>query len=840
MNQIPKSLRARYWFYAVVLGLVMLGTTLWAYRNLAGIQAETASNLEIRSQLAERTRTIRVLLLDSYKSLDVFLLEPNLKQYRQQVSLKLGAAVEEATLLRKRLSSLDFAENGPDEHLIENLQRFRKEAKILFDTRMDTNRQYPSLAVGNTTLQPNRDRMNNAISLAVQEASSENKNKTDPEVYKELILVRHIWGQLISNNRMYLANRVGSFDEKALPVQERGIETLMGELQQRVQELKTYDQQGRLGFEASAAVDDMLEALRNWFAGWQKVRVIHNSGEWRIDSKIMREVIAPLVGEISGNLEAIENRISKAATQDIQLVSQAADQQTHVFWVTSAIGVFFILMLLVTMDALLLRPIEAMVRALKAEAFGKGVVDLPSVDSRETRDLVDAFSEMRNQVHQRQFELEHQATHDALTTLPNRVLLHDRIEHNIRLSRRAEQMFALMVIDLDRFKEVNDTLGHQVGDELLIEVGKRFQTKLREIDTVARLGGDEFAVLLPECTEEDAEHVANKLVTALEPVIQIGEMQLFINASIGIAFYPVHGLDTQTLLKHADVAMYVAKQNQNRYSLYDPERDDYSIRQLALISDLRIALEQNDLQLYYQPKIGMHDGKVLGVEALLRWRHPEFGMIPPPQMIDIAERTGLIRPLTYWVIEQAACQCQVWREAGHAFHVSVNLSVHTLRDTELVDRVHALITKCSLPPSSLFLEITEGAMMDNPLLAIDALSRLDRMGVNIAVDDFGTGFSSLAYLKQLPVDELKIDKSFIMDMLEDQDDLVIVRSIIDLAHNLGLQVVAEGVETSETNARLRTMGCDVAQGYFFSKPLPADELEKWIVNEAPGIQGQEV
>lgn len=839
MNQIPKSLRARYWFYTVLLGLGMLGVTLWAYRNLAGIQAETASNLEIRSQLAERTRTIRVMLLDSYKSLDVFLLEPSLKQYREKVSLQLSAATQEAIRLRKSLTSLGFGQEGSDQQLIRNLQRFGKEAEVLFTTRMDTNRQYPSLAVGNEILQPNRNRMNNAIALAVQEVNAENKNRTDPEVYKEIISVQHLWGQLISNNRMYLANRVGSFDEDALPVQERGIETLMGELQQQVQELKAFDQQGRYGFETSAAIDDMLDALQNWMAGWKQVRVIHNSGQWRMDSKIMREVIAPLVGEISGNLEAIENRISKAATQDIQMVSQAANQQTQVFWVMSAIGIFFILMLVVTMDALLLRPIEAMVRALKAEAFGKGAVELPNVDSRETRDLVDAFSEMRNQVRQRQVELEHQATHDALTTLPNRVLLRDRIEHSIKLSRRTQQMFALMVIDLDRFKEVNDTLGHQVGDELLIEVGRRFQSILREIDTVARLGGDEFAVLLPECTEVDAVQLVNKLLAALEPVIQIGEMQLFINASIGIAFYPEHGMDTQSLLKHADVAMYVAKQNQSRYSLYDPEQDEYSIRQLALISDLRMALEQNDLQLYYQPKIEMLGGQIIGVEALLRWKHPEFGMIPPPQMIDIAERTGLIRPLTYWVVEQAACQCQAWRTVGHDMHVSVNLSVHTLRDTELVDRVHAVITECGLPPSSLFLEITEGAMMDNPLLAIDALSRLDRMGVNIAVDDFGTGFSSLAYLKQLPVDELKIDKSFIIDMLEDQDDLVIVRSIIDLAHNLGLQVVAEGVETAETNARLHAMGCDIAQGYYFSRPLPADEFEKWLEAASTTMRSKE-
>ena len=455
---------------------------------------------------------------------------------------------------------------------------------------------------------------------------------------------------------------------------------------------------------------------------------------------------------------------------------------------------------------------------------------LPVVRSRETIALVDAFNEMAKRVHKRQSDLEYQALHDALTALPNRTLLQERMAHHIQVARREHRHLTLFMIDLDRFKEINDTLGHHVGDKVLIEVGLRITTHLREIDTVARLGGDEFAVILPDTDTEHAIEVAKKLLAAMKAAFQIDELHLYLGMSIGISSYPDHGVDVSTIIQHADVAMYVAKQNQSGYSVYDASKDEYSIRRLELINDLRNAIDSNSLQIQFQPIINMLNDEVKGVETLLRWKHESFGMMPHDQIVDLAEQTALINPLTYWVLENALMQVEKLHTKGFYIEVSVNISVYNLKDREFVDKISDIISKYNIETSYIVLEITESAMMSNPIHATEILTELDEMGLRLAVDDFGTGFSSLSYLKQLPVDELKIDKSFVIGMQNSTSDEVIVHSTIELAHNLGLEVVAEGVENKATYNKLKDYSCDTAQGYYMSKPMPLDALEDWLEN----------
>jgi diguanylate cyclase (GGDEF)-like protein len=828
MKYLTSSLHTRYLLFAISISTVMLVAAFWAYGNLATIRTETAKNLEIRNQLVEKARQIRLQLFIGYQSIDVYLLEPELDLYKTRATESIAQSIQSTRQLATHPWVVTNHRAGLLDELWKHLTELQNETEKLFEIRNDVEKQYPSLAVGGNVMQPNRNRFNNAIAVAMNEVHLEKKNETDFDVYETIEETRHLWTQVLSNFRLYLANRVGSFNEDALPIQEKGIETMYGELRAKLQTLAEMDQAGRLGFESSAAVEEMIDAGDKWFTGFLEVKKIHNSGEWRIDSKIMRETIAPLVGQISSQLELLENTFSDFASQDVRLVSDAASRQSLVLWLIAGFGLIFIIVVVISMEALLFRPIATVVRALKAEAFGKEVKELPDVHSRETQDLVDAFTEMRKQVHSRQNELEHQATHDALTTLPNRVLLYDRIEHDIALGQRMNQQLSLLIIDLDRFKEVNDTLGHHVGDKLLVEVGARFKQVLRDIDTVARLGGDEFAVLLPGNDPETAQYVAQKLTDALDQVFDINSLPLYIDASIGIAMFPDHGNDAQTLMKHADVAMYVAKQSSLDYAFYNPQEDQHSIRHLAMVSDIRDAIEQDLLSLHYQPKLNIKSGNIGGVEALLRWHSSGFGNVPPLQIIEIAERTGLIIPLTNWVIDHALRQCRQWRDKGHNLGISVNLSVHNLWEPDLVNYIESKINKYELPASSLCLEITESAMMANPGQAIDVLSRLKQMGVRLSIDDFGTGFSSLVYIKQLPVHELKIDKSFIFDMDNDASDIAIVRSTIDLAHNLNLDVVAEGVETDSSLDTLTQMGCDIAQGYYLSKPLEAKELEVWL------------
>jgi diguanylate cyclase (GGDEF)-like protein/PAS domain S-box-containing protein len=424
--------------------------------------------------------------------------------------------------------------------------------------------------------------------------------------------------------------------------------------------------------------------------------------------------------------------------------------------------------------------------------------------------------------------LRHQALHDALTNLPNRTLLYDRLEQAIRSAHRNHSSCALLLLDLDRFKEINDTFGHHCGDLLLQEMSLRLQRALRQSDTIARLGGDEFAVLLPHTDEAGAVHAAEKLQKALsEPIELEGDpvgTPVDVQASIGAAVYPRDGEDADTLMRRADVAMYLAKRVDQNCSLYDANRDPYSPTRLALISALRHAIDNDLLDLYYQPKVDLKSGRILGVEALARWPHPQFGFIPPDQFIPLAEHTGLIRPLTLWVLDRALAQCRAWQDAGLDLSVAVNLSARNLRDPDLVSAISGSLQAWGVEAGRLVVELTESVVMSDPDHATEVLGRLHDMGVQIAMDDFGTGYSSLAYLKRLPVDEIKIDKSFVLDLADNDEDCFIVRSVADLGHSLGLDVLAEGVENQQSVRLLAMMGCDLAQGYHFGRPVPAREL----------------
>ena len=469
---------------------------------------------------------------------------------------------------------------------------------------------------------------------------------------------------------------------------------------------------------------------------------------------------------------------------------------------------------------------------LGAEAMQAGASDfvlkgqwsrlLPAV-RRELR-----AAELRRSHRQAQTTLQQMAFFDGLTGLPNRNQLYDRLLQAVRADRRDGKPLALLLVDLDRFRDINDTLGHHQGDLLLRQVGERLKLALRETDFIARLGGDEFAVLLPLARVEHATLVAGKIIQTLERPSLIGGLPLAVEPSIGIALFPEHATSADTLLQRADVAMYRAKQDGSGFVIYHAAIDEHNPQRLALMGELREAIDHNQLALHYQPKIGLNTGRVVGAEALLRWNHPTRGFVPPGQFIGPAERTGLIRPLTLWVLDTALRQCAEWRRAGIALPVSVNLSARNLHDAELPARLMELLQAHGADPSWIELELTESTLMADPARALDTLTRLHALGLRFAIDDFGTGYSSLGYLRQLPVSAIKIDKSFVLGMETRKDDSVIVLSTIELAHHLGLDVIAEGVETRSAWDRLFAMDCDTAQGFYMSRALPAAEFVRWL------------
>jgi diguanylate cyclase (GGDEF)-like protein len=425
--------------------------------------------------------------------------------------------------------------------------------------------------------------------------------------------------------------------------------------------------------------------------------------------------------------------------------------------------------------------------------------------------------------------IEHQALHDSLTELPNRLLLHDRVAQAVLAAERDGDGLAVLLIDLDRFKEINDTLGHQSGDLMLREIGGRLARTLRASDTVARLGGDEFAVLARGVGGPGAAlEIATKLRETLHAPLRVSDLSLEVEASIGVALYPQHGTDVETLLRHADVAMYLAKEARTGAELYSTDRDQYSPERLQLIGELRRGLEQGELVVYYQPKIDVATGRAGSVEALVRWRHPDRGLLAPDQFVPLAEHTGQIRALTRHVLNEALSQCRSWLDQGLELGLAVNISGRDLLDLHLPGEVADLLVRWRVPARLLELEITENTILSDPDRTHGILRRFRELGVRLAIDDFGSGYSSLAYLKRLPLDVLKIDKSFVLNMEASDSDAAIVRSTIDLAHNLGLEVVAEGVETREVLSALEHLHCDAAQGFHFARPLPPEELTVWL------------
>ena len=442
---------------------------------------------------------------------------------------------------------------------------------------------------------------------------------------------------------------------------------------------------------------------------------------------------------------------------------------------------------------------------------------------------------MRINIGAQQAEIRNLAYRDRLTGLPNRARFREAVQREIDSQGAVMEMgrgdVAIVMLDIDRFKHVNDVLGYSFGDLLLVAVAKRLgEQDLRLGDMVARLGGDEFAVLLTQSNAQQALAMAQRIAKSFERPLAIDDQTVDLSAGIGVACWPIHGDDADTLLSSAEVAMYAAKSRTTGIQLYDPALDSSSAQTLSLLTQLRQAVEQGELRLFLQPKIRLSDSSVVAAEALVRWQHPVRGLVPPLEFIPFAEQTGFVRQLTLWMLDQSAALAQRLRAQGRQLRISVNLSTRDMLDVDLPMRLDQILERHAVQADMFCLEITESAIMDDPQRALSILDKLSQRGFTLSIDDFGTGYSSLAYLKRLPVDELKIDKSFVMNMQEDDDDAKIVRSTIDLAHNLGLKVVAEGVENGAILAHLRELQCDEAQGYYLAKPMPHETFDDWCVS----------
>ena len=563
--------------------------------------------------------------------------------------------------------------------------------------------------------------------------------------------------------------------------------------------------------------------------------VLYRSPRWSHDEDSDTHLVAeqPL-----GALTPARTSFVIAVNRDIQpLNASLADTTRQITAAATAVALLAVLMLWLALRRVTVQPLQKLITHLRRVRSDKNHLGEHVVveGNAEVAELGAGFNELTTRLKELYENVENIAFTDPLTKLPNRTLFHERLREAIENAKQDYKPFAVFIMDLDRFKDINDTLGHQAGDELLQQVAARLRSKLRDIDTLARMGGDEFGILLPTVNEKHAAMAARMLLQALRMPFQVAEQALDVGASFGIALYPDHGVDANLLIQRADVAMYAAKNSNSGHAFYDGKQDHHSPTRLTMLGELRHAVEQEQFVLYFQPKVNLKTYQVTGVEALVRWNHPRDNLVLPDTFVPLMEQTGLIRSLTPWVLTESLKQGQALQDQGLPISISMNLSVRDLQDPYLADAVDEQLAALQISPRWLELEITESAVMTDPDRAFEVLTRLSSMGLRIAIDDFGTGYSSLSYLKKLPVSTIKIDKSFVLGMTRNENDAAIVRTSIDLGHNLGLEVVAEGVETEDVLKRLSELGCDTAQGHYISRPLSAAEFTEWLKQSSWGL-----
>lgn len=827
------SLRVRYLAAASAMVVLLLAGAFVANAYVNHVTARNASSLQSRDEITNIISRFRGALWRADAALDEIMISP-----RDSHQLLVRASLDEARAGLESMTAHQAIDAARTRDRVDGLrsgfETLSRNILELTQRRRDPNWVWPMLPfISTTNLEANQE-FESAAGIALRELRIGEDNAENRELYRRFDDVRDLWRLQILNFRAVII-RFAGLNSVDMISQERNIELIHGQIEAQLEALGGLAEEGRLDLEAEDALERMVESARHWDSGFQKVKALRVSKIWRNDVHYAEQNVRPLQEAILNDLSRLETDIGAWSSKNIHAVEHAANQINMELWALSGLAIVFVILVYNMLGRTVLRPIARIAEALSTEGRDVADISLSKRGSSEIFTLVAAFNTMQRQIHHRQVALQHQALTDSLTGLPNRALLRDRLEQAVNVAQRNGTPLAFMLLDLDRFKEINDSLGHLSGDAVLRQVALRLAECLRESDTVARLGGDEFAIISTVGDIREIQTFVERIVEAIERPVGVDQHKLYVGVSIGIAVFPDHGGDAETLIRHADIAMYSAKRGNKDFAFFDSELEEQGVAKLALLNDLRAELKNpsGQIELFYQPQVNLRAGNVKNAEALLRWVHPEMGHIAPEQFISMAEQTGFIKALSSWVIERAISDCANWLTIWDELGVSINLSAWDLEDDELPQRIALSLKKNRLPPEMLTLEITESAVMNDPIKARGVLERLNAMGVAIYIDDYGTGFSSLAYLKLLPVHGLKIDKSFVTDMMNDENDGIIVRSTIELAHNLGMSAIAEGVESREALLALREAGCDSVQGFYIARPGTLDNMRSWLAKYSP-------
>jgi len=823
---IPHSLRERYIVLTILLGLFILSTVFFFYSDIVKNSHQLTRDIEKINQERNQLEIIYSNLFLSHRNVDLFLNDPLQGDYIKPTQQLINNSIEGIKDLIQTMND-DQKKAAQFAKLLEkNLYTLQQNVSTLFEIRLDIKRQFPGMALSANKMTPALKAVDSYYELLKDEIENGEFEPVSKKLYPTLLQSHIDWVSQVSQVRIYLANRLASFSSEILLAQVETYTNKHNEFNLSINKLaELYSNED--SFEGPAFVELIKLNAEKWHQIFIQVKALSELETWRGDIYYKKNRFNPLIDKITGLIKSVDDILIIEQNKIIENQKINAETLTKLLIAIIILFLFFISSIIWSLDWMIFTPIKQVVSALRSTAFDQEAPKIMAANTTEIKPLIDAFLEMDEQVKFRQNALEHQTLHDHLTGLPNRLMLNERLEYQIIQAEREKQKFALFSIDLNHFKDVNDSLGHIAGDTLLTNVAQRLAKQVRKNDTVARLSGDEFSIIFPNTNREQSAILAKKIHDGISQSFKINEKDINIGLSIGIVNYPNDGTDKISLLKHSDIAMYFSKKNKIPFAYYDSNEDIYSSNRLSLINDLRQAIESDQLEMYYQAQVDVKTKKIKGAEALLRWKHPKYGFIRPDKIVELAEYEGIIHQLSSWILKNSIKECGVWHQNKHSLSVSINLSVYDLLNHSLDEQVLRLLERYKVSSHFLTLEITESGMMDNPARSIEMLEKLNRRGIKLSIDDFGTGFSSLAYLKKLPVHELKIDQSFIFNMDKDESDAVIVKSTIDLGHNLGLKVLAEGVESEEVLNIINSFNCDDAQGYLFSKPMSSEDF--WVL-----------
>lgn len=830
------TLRRRYVAVILVISAALSILAYFAWYKVDNLTSSQLQEIEHRARADNELANVILQLHRLETVLQRFILQPNdeNKKSINRAFLLHDSAINKLrgnAWIRQEHARLDILR-----HIETDRGKLFNEIESLIKVRLDGTHSFPAINIMRERMFRHHNQFLASLNYLIMEVSENLSKPANLGLYQNLIEIRYTWQSLVSEFRLLVAYSLGMFShnpQRDIRPHKTNIELGINRLQLLIDKLNKYQKQHQSPLLNDKSLTDIQQQFTDWNNAYAEVTTTFNPGQWRHDIVLLQKNIDPVFEHIRAHTSNLERELDIASTQNITDLTIVAHNLSDSIIIIVVCIILSGLLGFIVFNKAILTPIAQVATALKDEAMGKQKTEVPLSTALEIQQLSDAFYEMQRQIRNRQAHLDHMAHHDALTQLPNRLLFHDRLEQAIFRAERDATIVGLLFLDLDRFKKINDTLGHDIGDRLLKIASSRLTSTLRSTDTVARLGGDEFAIIAENINStEQLSAMAGKVLSAFITPFQIENYELHVSVSIGITTGPGDEKNVDALIKNADIAMYYAKDaGRNNYKFYSSEMASQVASHLTLETQLRHALDNNEFELYYQPIINLKTGSMISTEALLRWNHPTRGLLLPGEFLPILEDSGMIRSITQWVINQASQQYLRNKKTGLNVRMSVNLSGLLLKDDTIMDVIINAITYAKMEPAGLIVEITEDTLLEDLQGSLKALNTLQSMGIRIALDDFGTGQSSLNHLRQSPIDIVKIDKDFVRDIPSDRQDSELVDAIIAMAHKLHIKVVAEGVETRQQLDFLRWHKCDAIQGYLFSPPLSSHELDEMLTQD---------